>query len=190
MRPTFRAPAREGAEENMKRFAPAVLFFLLFATICPSFGFAQNSFPDAQLKGTITDRTGAGIGGVHVSARNSNDLQGNLWKATSTTDGEFTLTLPPGKYRIVLQKIPFAQREFDFELAAGEAKTLSARLELEQLSASVVVTAEAEPLPVQQTTAPVDVITQDDIGQRQLRTLPDALLTSPGVSIGRTGSEG
>ena len=174
----------------MKRFVSAVLFFLLFATIFPSFGFAQNNLPDAQLKGTITDRTGAGIGGVHISARNPNDTQGNLWKATSTTDGEFTLTLPPGKYHIVLEKSPFAQREFDFELAAGEAKTLSARLELEQLSASVVVTAEAEPLPVQQTTAPVDVITQSDIAQRQLRTLPDALLTSPGVSIGRTGSEG
>jgi len=174
----------------MKRFAPAAVFFLLFATVFPGFGFAQSNLPDAQLKGSITDRTGAGVGGVYVSARNPNDSQGNVWKATSTTDGQFTLTLPAGKYHIVLQKASFTERDFDFDLAAGEAKILSTRLELEQLSASVVVTAEVEPLPVQQTTAPVDVITQSDIAQRQLRTLPDALLTLPGVSIGRTGSEG
>jgi len=173
----------------MKRFAPEAVFFLLISTFFPGFISAQNNLPDAQLKGTITDRSGGGVGGVHVTAR-SNDSQGNLWKATSTTDGEFALTLPPGKYHIVLQRAPFTQREFDFELAAGEAKTLGARLELEQLSASVVVTAQAQPLPVQQTTAQVDVITKDDIDQRQLKTLPDALLTSPGVSVGRTGPEG
>src|SRR5438876_9230353 len=171
MRPTFRAPAREGAEDNMKRFAPAAVFFLLFATIFPGSGFAQNNLPDARLKGSITDRTGAGVGGVHVSARNPDDSQGNVWKATSTTDGEFTLTLPAGKYHIVLQKTPFTEREFDFELAAGETKTLGARLELERLSTSVVVTAEAEPLPVQQTTASVDVIMRDEIEKRQWRTL-------------------
>ena len=174
----------------MKRFAPAALFFLLFATVFPGFGFAQSNLPDAQLKGSITDRTGAGVGGVHVSARNSTDSQGNVWKATSTTDGQFTLTLPAGKYHIIMQKASFTQREFDFDLTAGETKTLDARLALEQLSASVVVTAEAEPLPVQQTTALVDVITQQDITQRQSKTLPDALVASPGVSIGRTGSEG
>src|SRR5947207_7563454 len=179
-----------GSGGNMKRFSPAGVFFLFFATIFPDFCFAQSNLPDAQLKGSITDRTGAGVGGVHVSARNPNDSQGNVWIATSTTDGQFTLTLPAGKYHIVLQKASFTQREFDFDLAAGEAKILSTRLELEQLSASVVVTAEVEPLPVQQTTAPVDVITQSDIAQRQLKTLPDALLTLPGVSIGRTGSEG
>jgi len=174
----------------MKRFAPQAALFLLTSTFFPGFISAQNNLPDAQLKGAITDRSGGGVGGVHVTARNLSNSQGNAWKATSTTDGEFTLTLPPGKYHIVLQRAPFTQREFDFELAAGEAKTLSARLELEQLSASVIVTAEAEPLPVQQTTAPVDIITHSDIAQRQLRTLPDALLTSPGASIGRTGSEG
>src|SRR2546430_11639799 len=111
-----------GSGGNMKRLAPAAVFFLFFATIFPGFGFAQSNLPDAQLKGSITDRTGAGVGGVHVSARNPNDSQGNVWKATSTTDGQFTLTLPAGKYHIVLQKASFTERDFDFDLAAGEAK--------------------------------------------------------------------
>jgi len=57
------------------------------------------------------------------------------------------------------------------------------------VSSSVVVTAEAEPLQVQQTTAPVTVLTREDIDARRSATLPDALLYVPGVSIGRTGSE-
>ena len=174
----------------MKRFAPAAVFFLFFATIFPGFGFAQSNLPDAQLKGSITDRTGAGVGGVHVSARNPNDSQGNVWKATSTTGGEFTLTLPAGKYHIVLSRTPFTTREYDFEFAGGELKTLGVRMELERLSASVVVTAQAEPLQIQQTTAPADLITKQDIDMRKGAVFTDVLLYSPGISIGRTGPEG
>ena len=173
----------------MKRFAPA-LFSLLLAAFFPCFSVAQNNLPDARLIGTITDSSGAGVGGVHVSAQNENEPQGNIYKATSTTDGEFTLALPPGKYHVTLTRSPFATRGYDLELAGGEAKTLDVRMELERLSASVVVTAQAEPLQVQQSTAPVDVITKEEIDERLSRTLPDALLYSPGIAIGRTGSEG
>src|SRR5256886_16667505 len=55
-----------GSGGNMKRFSPAAVFFLLFATIFPSLGFAQSNLPDAQLNGSITDRTVGGVGGVHV----------------------------------------------------------------------------------------------------------------------------
>ena len=175
----------------MKLFASAFLFLAFFlAVISPSFVSAQNSQPDAHLSGTITDTSGAGVGGVHVSAQMENEPQGNIWKATSTTDGEFTLTLPPGKYHIALARSPFATREYFLEFVGAETKTLTVRLELERLSASVVVTAEAEPLQVQQTTAPVDVITKVDIEHRKAVTLTDALLYSPGIAIGRTGPEG
>src|SRR5262249_36885618 len=149
--------------------------------------FAQNNSLDAQLAGTVTDSSGAGVGGVHVEARNESNSQGHLWKAMSATDGEFTLTVPAGKYHIALTKASFATREFDFDFTAGERKTLNAGMVLEPLSSSVVVTAEAAPLQVQQTTAPVDLITRAEMDQRQFKTLPDALLTLPGVSIGRTG---
>ena len=43
---------------------------------------------------------------------------------------------------------------------------------------------------MQQTTASVSVITREEIDARQSVTLPDALLFSPGVAIGRTGAEG
>ena len=152
---------------------------------------AQSSSPDAQLKGTLLDASGGGIGGVQVVAQITNDAQAHLWKATSTTDGTYALTLPPGTYHVIFQRKPFATREFDLALTApGETRTLDLRLDLERLSSSVVVTAQAQPLQIQQTTAPVDVITREDVAARLAATLPDALLASPGISIGRTGPEG
>jgi len=173
----------------MNRLTFAFLLLLL-AILSPDFVSAQNASSDARLSGQITDTSGAGVGGVHVSAQNQNEPKGNIYKATSTTDGEFSLTLPPGKYHIVLERSPFSTREFDADLAASEQKTLDVKMELEPLSASVFVTAESAPLQIQQTTAPVDAITRKEIDDRLLRTLPDALLTSTAVSIGRTGSEG
>src|SRR5262249_20198707 len=142
------------------------------------------------LSGTITDSSGAGVGGVHVSAQQENEPVRNIWKATSTTDGQFSLAFPPGKYRIFFSRSAFVTREYSLELSGAETKTLDVRMELERLSASVVVTAEAEPLPIQQTAAPADVITKQEIDERLARTLPDALLNSPGIAIGRTGPEG
>ncbi|PYU05583.1 MAG: hypothetical protein DMG34_08000, partial [Acidobacteria bacterium] len=171
-----------------------VIASLIFISVAVSSN-AQSSqtdtqSPDAQLKGTLLDASGAGVGGVQVVAQLVGNSQAHLWKATSTTAGEYTMTLPPGKYRVTFQRSPFVTREFVFDLTGGSARILDLKLELERVSSSVVVTAEAEPLQVQQTTAPVTVLTREDIDARRSVTLPDALLYVPGISIGRTGSEG
>ena len=142
---------------------PFVFLLLLLVIIFPAFVSAQNVSSDARLSGQITDNSGAGVGGVHVSAQNQNDRKANIYKATSTTDGVFVLALPAGKYHLVLERSPFSRREFEVELATSEQKTLDVRMDLEPLSASVVVTAESAPLQVQQTTAPVDTITRKEI---------------------------
>jgi len=174
----------------MKTFLLGVLASLIFFSTT-AIAAPQSSSPDAQLKGTLLDSSGAGVGGVQVVAQLVNQPHAHLWKATSTTDGAYSLTIPPGTYHVVFQRKPFATREFDLDLtAAGATRALDLHLYLERLSSSVVVTAQAQPLPIQQTTAPVDVITREEIAQRLAVTLPDALQTSPGVAIGRTGSEG
>jgi len=167
----------------------AVIVSLLFIPI-QTFLNAQSSPPDAQLKGTLLDASGGGVGGVHVTAQLAGDSRAPLWKATSTTAGEYTLTVPPGKYHVALQRAPFVTREFELDLRSGPPRVLDLRLDLERVSSSVVVTAEAEPLPIQQTPASVTVIARAEIDARQSITLPDALLYVPGVSIGRTGPEG
>jgi vitamin B12 transporter len=165
----------------------ASLIFFSFTAVSSG----QSASPDTQLKGTLLDSSGAGVGGVQVVAQLANDPRSHLWKATSTTDGAYTLTLPPGTYHVVFQRKPFAAREFDLALTnPGETRTLDLRLDLERLSSSVVVTAQPQPLPIQQTTAPVDVITRGDIDARLAAILTDVLLYSPGIAIGRTGPEG
>jgi len=160
----------------------------LLASICNA--QTPDNSPDAHLTGMLLDSSGGGIGGVFITAQLDGDSHAPVWKATSTTDGAYDLTLPPGRYHVIFARAPFAPRDFVVALAPAEKRKLDLQLELERLSSRVVVTAEAEPQQVQQTTAPVDIITRGEIDQRQAVTLPDVLAYSPGISIGRTGREG
>jgi len=74
---------------------------------------------------------------------------------------------------------PFVSRDFVLDFNANQRRTLDLKLQLERLAASVVVTAQAEPTLAQETTAPVTVITHDEIESRQSVTLPDLLLFTP-----------
>src|ERR1700746_1140380 len=108
----------------------AVIASLLFIPI-QTFLNAQSSPPDAQLKGTLLDASGGGVGGVHVTAQLAGDSQAQLRKANSTTAVEFTLTVHAGKYHVVFQHALFLTREFELDLRDGESRVLDLRLELE-----------------------------------------------------------
>ena len=163
------------------------LVVLLLAVLGSSVSHSQS---DAQLKGTLLDAGGAGVGGVKITARSESSAQAPLWKATSTTSGEYSLQLPPGRYHVTFQRSSFATRAFDLELFAGAPRVLDLKLDLEPVSSSVVVTGESTPQLAQETTAPVVTITREEIAARQSVALTDALLYVPGIAIGRTGPEG
>ena len=90
--------------------------------------------PDTELKGTLVDTSGGGVGGAQIVAQLAGDSQSHLWKATSTTSGEYSLMLPPGKYHVVFRRAPFVRREFDLDLSGGVARILDLKLELERVS--------------------------------------------------------
>ena len=167
----------------------SVIASLLFISAA-NLSSAQTRSSDAQLKGTLLDSSGAGVGGVQITAQIRGDANPQLWKGVSTTDGEYVLTLPAGTYHVTFQRKPFATREFDLSVDSGAPKILDLRLDLDRVSDSVLVTAEAEPQQIQQTPASVTVIDRREIDQRQFVSLPDALLYVPGVAVGRTGPEG
>ena len=125
-----------------------VLTLLFFFRVTAAISSPQSFPPDTQLKGTLLDATGAGVGGVQVVAQLAGEPEAHLWRATSSTDGAYSLTLPPGKYHVGFQRKPFAMREFDLDLTAAGTRTLDLRLDLERLSSSVVVTAQPQPLPI------------------------------------------
>ncbi len=165
--------------------------FLLFAVSAISFSTqAQSNSPDAHLSGTLLDASGAGVGGVQVTAKLEGQPNAQTWSAISNTVGEYSLSIPAGRYRVQFRRTPFAPREFVLDLVSGVSRTLNFHLALERLSSNVVVTAQAEPALAQETTAPVTVITQEEIAARQAVSLPELLLFAPGMSVGRTGAEG
>jgi vitamin B12 transporter len=171
---------------NALRSAVFLLFFLAVSISAK----AQNQSLDAHLFGTVLDSSGAGIGGVNVTAQLEGNATAQLWKTTTSTDGAYSLAIPPGRYRISVERSPFVSRGLVLDLAPGQQRKLDLSLDLERLSSSVIVTAEAEPILADQTTVPVSVITKEEIDARQSVALTDALQFSTGVAIGRTGPEG
>ncbi len=164
---------------------------LFFAVSVVSFSLqAQNNPPDAHLSGTLIDASGGGIGGVRVTAQLEGQPNGQTWSATSTSTGEYSLSVPAGRYHVQFHRPPFVTRDFVLDLAPGASRTITFRLDLERLSSSVAVTAQAEPTLAQESTAPLTVITREEIYERQAVSLPDVLLFAPGISMGRTGAEG
>jgi vitamin B12 transporter len=98
--------------------------------------------------------------------------------------------LSPGHYRIRFERSAFVPHEIFLSLADADTRSLDVKLEIAQVSENVVVTANAQPLELSQTPAPVDVVTRDEIHRRQLVSLADALQTLLGATIARTGREG
>jgi vitamin B12 transporter len=166
----------------------AFLALLVFA-LCVS-SQAQSDSSDAHLFGTLLDASGGGVPEVRVTAQLADAPNVQTWSATSSPDGSYSLTFPPGTYRIRFTRPSFISREFILTLAAGQTRKLDLRLELEPLSSSVVVTAEAEPTPAEESPASVTTITREEMDRRKAVSLSDVLLFSPGVAVGRTGAEG
>jgi outer membrane cobalamin receptor len=165
--------------------------FLAFFLLASSFDSqAQSNSPSAQLSGQLTDASGYGIASVRIVATREESNSSETFQTTSTAEGNYTLPLPPGTYRVRFEHASFVPRDLSVQLVQAESRKLDVRMEIAQLSENVVVTANAQPLELSQTPAPVDVTSREEIDQRQIVSLPEALATVPGAAIARTGREG
>ncbi|HTB94875.1 MAG TPA: TonB-dependent receptor [Candidatus Sulfotelmatobacter sp.] len=172
------------------KFAILSLLAVFLVSAVSSKAAPQSQSNKAILAGTLTDPSGAPVGGVQIIAQLDASSAGQSISATSSNDGSYSLTLPAGRYRLRFSRSSFAAREIAVALAPGESRTLNLRLDLEPLSSSVVVTGQTVPSTVQQTTAPTDVISRETIDERQAASLPELLQFSPGIAIDRTGPFG
>jgi vitamin B12 transporter len=165
-------------------FPISLLFAVLF--FFPAFSFAQNL---ATLSGTVTDPSGAALAGAAITAQpTAANVRGASTK--SAADGDFSLSIAPGKYRIVVSAQNFAPVEKDFTFAAGSVERFNARLELATMSSNVIVGAEAEAEPAADVVSPVDVLTRQDIEREQQIWLTPLLATVPGIAFSQLGPEG
>ena len=178
----------------MKTLLRSAFFALAVLVLCISLR-AQNNSQLAHLSGELTDSSGSGVGEVQIQAKvqgspNSQSTNPQTWFAKSSSTGEYSLDLPPGRYRVQFTRLSFGRREVTVNLAPGESHTLNLRLDLEPLSSNVVVTANTQPTGLAQTPAPVDIVGQNEIDRRQAVLLPDLLSTQTGISLARTGPIG
>src|ERR1700722_10241293 len=163
-----------------------LIAFLVLTSVAPR-SVAQTQ--TARISGVVTDPLGSVIAEAQVSAE-SVPSAGPPLHTVSASDGRFNLTLPPGRYRVLIASDSFARVDQEISIAAGETRELQARLALEPLSSKVVVTAQAVPLEADSSPAPLTILTREHIDQRVATSLPDLLETQPGFSMGRTGPEG
>jgi vitamin B12 transporter len=164
---------------------PAIAGLLcVFASPLISSAQLQN----AHLRGTLTDPSGGSVAGARVSALKEGDA--DAVQAESEADGNYSLTLAPGRYHLEIAKASFTTREADITLKPGETLTTGYRLELAPLAATVLVTGVVSPVFAEQSPAPSSILTSEQIAQRQAASLPDLLYTQPGIAIARTGPIG
>ena len=172
------------------KFAILSLLAVFLVSAVSSKAAPQSQSNKAILAGTLTDPSGAPVGGVQIIAQLDASSAGQSISATSSNDGSYSLTLPAGRYRLRFSRASFTAREIALTLASGESRILNLHLDLEPLSSSVIVTGQSVPTPAQQTTAPTDVISRETIDNRQAVSLPELLEFSPGIAVGRTGPFG
>jgi vitamin B12 transporter len=152
---------------------------------------------NATFQATLTDPSGSPVSGAAINlepspatANSSAAPPANSFQAISSPDGHFRLEVPPGRYRLTITRPSLQRYESEISLAAGETRDLSVQLLIEPLSSTVVVSAEAQPISTTAASEPVDILTRQDIDQRQAIEVAPLLQTLPGVNFAQTGPEG
>lgn len=124
----------------LKNRNPGFLIFLLLTVPLAA------QVDHAALNGTVTDSSGALIGGAKVEAVSS----ATGFRRQTVTGSAGTYEIPGlaiGAYAVTVSKAGFKSAEFkDVELAVGQPRTLDARLEVGSVTEAVEVTATVDTL--------------------------------------------
>ena len=163
------------------RFSVRILLSLCIAAFLIALSVAPGSVAQtktARISGIVTDPQGSVIADAQISAE-SIPPAGSPAHVVSASDGRFSLTLPPGRYRVTIARDSFARADQEIAVAAGETRELQVRLALELLSSKVDVTAQALPLDAESSPAPPKrsaTLTADSVPGRRCKAVAAARL--------------
>jgi len=143
----------------------------------------------AELKGVVTDEAKAVIPGAALTLFGE---QGRIRDSVSGDDGSFTFgELPFGKYKLLVKKEGFADRELAIELD-GTAKESDYVLSTNGVSETVTVvldSAEAavestlkSPVSIHETPRSLNIVGSEQIKEQNFRQISDVLNYVPGTS--------
>ncbi|MGE0551794.1 MAG: TonB-dependent receptor [Gemmatimonadales bacterium] len=157
----------------------------LLALAIPGVGLAQTG----AVAGRVTDSTrGQPLAGAQVKVSDASGRQ--VGSAVSGRDGSYSVTVPAGRYDVLISLIPFAPRSFaGVTVTAGGTATVDASLvpSTLQLSELVVTTVSRVPEKITEAPADITVIPAVKLQERPSLTVVDHLKEVPGVSISQGG---
>ncbi len=168
------------AANNQTASTLAILGVLLFFHISL---FAQTTASTGSVQGTVTDPSGALVGGAKVTINNKST--GRLITVTTTSAGAYTSgALTPGDYTIRIEAPGFKTTEIPVTVQVGVTASGNAKLQVGQASQLVEVQASAVEVNTEQATIQGVLTTQ------QIENLPingrnflDLAQLEPGVQI-------
>ncbi|HEY1865623.1 MAG TPA: TonB-dependent receptor plug domain-containing protein, partial [Candidatus Acidoferrales bacterium] len=171
---------------------PRVLLRIVFLALFVSVLSASAQQPTAKIEGQLTDPSDAAVSGATITLQklSSTSSREQSVSAVSENDGRFHLDAAPGKYRLTITHASLARVDQELDLRAGETREINVRMAIEPLAATIVVSAEAQPIATTAASEPVSIVTRDEIDQRQAHELAPLLETLPGFSFGQTGPAG
>src|SRR5882672_7589304 len=145
---------------------PSIKLLVVTAAVVLWAGVASAQVSFGRLAGTVFDNSGAVLPGVTVTL--SNEERGQTQTTTSSDTGAFVFPqVQPGLYTVTMTLNGFRTAAFSqVEIHVGVERSLTARLEVGQVSETVTVNGGDSPV---QTTTPE--VTQTVV-QRQITELP------------------
>jgi len=153
--------------------------------------------PRATVEGKVTDNTGAGLSGVNVSAQ-----CGSFRQDTRTVaDGTYALTAPSGSYVLVVEASGFQTATRDAKISPDAPGHADFQLDLGSFQSIITVTAPGGYVAPSSTTATktgaplieipqsVSVVTFDEMADRNVQTINQAISYTPSVDVNTFGTE-
>jgi hypothetical protein len=162
-------------------------FILPISLICSLFlsatSFAQTTISTGSIQGTVTDPSGAVVGGAKISI--ANKATGRVITTRSTSAGAYASgALTPGDYVLRVEAQTFKTSEIPVTVEVGVTATGNVKLQLGQSSQIVEVQATAVTVNTQQATVQ-GVVTTEQIENLPIngRNFLDLAQLEPGVQI-------
>jgi vitamin B12 transporter len=161
-------------------------FLLLLILFLCSFVSAQTN---SSITGRVSDEHGASIPGAEVSLRSRGNSQ--TLAITDDKGAYFFKNIAPGDYVLEIKKTGFAIfTSNQLTVTRGQSLTSDAKLSVEAVNESVIVTAAGTAQRIDEVSKAVSVLDDQSIEARREITLPEALRGIPGVRVQQQGSTG
>ena len=169
-----------------KRYVFGLIVGLWVLVLCLPSTHAQDK---TSISGTVTDENGGSVTGAQVVLRSR---LGNQLSKSTDQNGAFAFSsLGPGGYLLEVKASGFASfTSEELQLRQGESKSVSVRLTVAGVNATVVITPTGTVQRSDEVAKALTTITADEVDAAREVGLADALRNTAGLRVQQQGSPG